>query len=154
MNAFDKYLQTVFDQAVREAQADGSPAVEAHHLLLAIADGPDAVIAEILTSAGLDHTALRAALDREFEHSLSAVGVSPAAFGLPRPTRTPDRSVQLGASAKLAVERGIGAAARKDALRPAHLLLGVLQAELGTVPRALALAGVDRAALIARARPE
>jgi hypothetical protein len=29
-------------------------------------------------------------------------------------------------------------------------LLGILQAEVGTVPRALALAGFDRTALIAR----
>ncbi|GAA2986757.1 Clp protease N-terminal domain-containing protein [Streptosporangium longisporum] len=38
---------------------------------------------------------------------------------------------------------------KKD-LRPAHLLLGVLSAAVGTVLRALALAGVDRAALMDR----
>jgi hypothetical protein len=32
------------------------------------------------------------------------------------------------------------------------VLLGILQADVGTVPRALALAGFDRAALIARVR--
>jgi D-alanyl-D-alanine carboxypeptidase len=32
-----------------------------------------------------------------------------------------------------------------------HLLLGVLDAKVGTVPRALALAGVDRAELARRA---
>jgi D-alanyl-D-alanine carboxypeptidase len=41
---------------------------------------------------------------------------------------------------------------RKEDLRPAHLLLGVLQAQVGTVPRALALAGVDRSDLLARVR--
>jgi hypothetical protein len=41
---------------------------------------------------------------------------------------------------------------RKKDLQPAHLLLGILQAEAGTVPRALALAGVDRAGLAERAR--
>ena len=37
-------------------------------------------------------------------------------------------------------------------LRPAHLLLGILLAEVGTVPRALTLAGIDRAELIVRIR--
>jgi D-alanyl-D-alanine carboxypeptidase len=58
----------------------------------------------------------------------------------------------MGTSAKLALERGFAGAARKKDLRPAHVLLGVLAAEVGTVPRALALAGFDRADLIARAR--
>jgi D-alanyl-D-alanine carboxypeptidase len=31
-----------------------------------------------------------------------------------------------------------------------HLLLGILRAEIGTVPRALALAGIDRAHLVLR----
>ncbi|GAA2810174.1 hypothetical protein GCM10020219_097610 [Nonomuraea dietziae] len=41
-------------------------------------------------------------------------------------------------------------APRKKDLRPAHVLLGILQAEVGTVPRALALAGVDRTDLLTR----
>jgi Clp amino terminal domain, pathogenicity island component len=41
---------------------------------------------------------------------------------------------------------------RKKDLQPAHLLLGILQAEVGTVPRALALAGIDRTDLADRAR--
>ena len=51
---------------------------------------------------------------------------------------------------KLALERGFASVTRKKDLRPAHLLLGILRAEVGTVPRALALAGVDQAALTAR----
>jgi Clp amino terminal domain, pathogenicity island component len=43
---------------------------------------------------------------------------------------------------------------RKEDLRPGHLLLGILQAEVGTVPRVLALAGVDRTELIERVRSE
>jgi hypothetical protein len=34
--------------------------------------------------------------------------------------------------------------------RPEHLLLGILQAGHGAVPRALALAGIDRGDLLAR----
>jgi D-alanyl-D-alanine carboxypeptidase len=36
--------------------------------------------------------------------------------------------------------------------QPAHLLLGILQAEVGTVPRALSLKGVDRSELVGRIR--
>lgn len=46
--------------------------------------------------------------------------------------------------------RGVTAAARRNALRPAHLLLGIVEAQVGTVPRALALAGIDQPDLRAR----
>jgi len=164
MAAIDRYINTIIERARSEAHEDGSAAVEAHHLLLAIAadgagdpaeDPTDAAAglgdpAEILAGAGLDRQAVREALDREFEHSLSAAGVSLAAFGLPRPRATGKPPTQLAASAKLALERGFASAGRKKDLRPAHLLLGILRAEVGTVPRALALAGVDRAELVAR----
>ncbi|MEZ0070793.1 hypothetical protein [Planotetraspora sp. GP83] len=78
--------------------------------------------------------------------------MSHAAFDLPRPTYAPDRQVGVGASAKLALERGFASVTRKKDLRPAHVLLGILQAQVGTVPRALVLAGVDQADLTARVR--
>ncbi|WP_369360812.1 hypothetical protein [Streptomyces sp. cg2] len=43
--------------------------------------------------------------------------------------------------------RSFASVGRKKDLRPAHLLLGILQSRLGTVPRALALAAVDLTAL-------
>jgi D-alanyl-D-alanine carboxypeptidase len=55
----------------------------------------------------------------------------------------------MGASAKLVMERAFTTTRKKD-LRPGHVLLAVLRAEVGTVPRALALAGVDRAGLVTR----
>lgn len=147
--AFDTYLQETLARAEQEARDDGSATIEAQHLLLAIAGGGEADTREVLTSSGVDQQTLRNALDREFEHSLGAVGVSHAALGLPRPTSS---SIQpkMGTSVKLALERGLASVARKD-LRPMHLLLGVLQAEVGTVPRALTIAGIDRADLRARA---
>ena len=51
---------------------------------------------------------------------------------------------------RLALERGV-TGVRKDP-RPEHLLLGILQAQVGTVPRVLALAGIDRAVLMERVR--
>lgn len=148
MTAFGKYIE----QAREEARDDRSAAVEAQHLLLAIAAGPDAATRQILAAVGLDHRALRDALDREFEHSLAVAGVSAAAFDLPQPSKSPARPARLGASARLAIERGFTSAARKKDLQPAHLLIGILEAETGTVPRTLALTGIDRAGLAERAR--
>jgi D-alanyl-D-alanine carboxypeptidase len=151
MSAFDRYLQATIGRAEQEARADGSPTVEAAHLLLAVVDEPDPGTGPVLAAAGLDRAAVRAALEREFEHSLSVVGVSRAAHPLPRASGRPTHP-GMGTSAKLALERGFAAAPRKADLRPTHLLLGLLLAEVGTVPRALGLAGVDRAALVADVR--
>jgi ATP-dependent Clp protease ATP-binding subunit ClpA len=150
MTAFGTYLQTIIDQGRREAHQDGSATVEAQHLLLAIAAEREATTHQVLTSVGLDRGAIRDALDREFEHSLSAAGVSRADFTLPPASKAPERPKHLGASVRLALQRSVASAGRRKDLQPAHLLLGILQAQVGTVPRALALAGVDRAVLMAR----
>ncbi|WP_310710252.1 Clp protease N-terminal domain-containing protein [Nonomuraea sp. 3-1Str] len=156
MAPIDHYINTIIERGADEAREDGSAVIEARHLLLGMAtlrdaDTRDAVVHEALASAGLDHRAIREALDKEYEHSLGAAGVSPATFGhLPEPSRSPERPSQLGASAKLALERGFSCVARKKDLRPGHLLLGVLRAEAGTVPRALTLAGIDREGLMER----
>jgi ATP-dependent Clp protease ATP-binding subunit ClpA len=151
MVTFGTYLQRIMGPAQEEARRDGSATVEAQHLLLAIASGPDAAPRRVLAAAGLDHQAVRDALDREFERSLAAAGVSAAAFDLPRASNSLKKPGH-GASVGLAIERGFTAAGHKKDLRPAHLLLGILQAEVGTVPRALALAGVDRTELAERTR--
>ncbi|MBB3724269.1 Clp protease N-terminal domain-containing protein [Nonomuraea dietziae] len=150
MNMFDTYLHTIITEGAVEAQRHGSPTVEAQHLLLAVAAQEGTAPQRLLASAGLDHQAVLAALDREFDHSLSAVGVSRASFGLSRSSTPVNRPPTMGATAKLALERGFAAGPRKKDLRPAHVLLGILQAEVGTVPRALALAGVDRTDLLTR----
>jgi ATP-dependent Clp protease ATP-binding subunit ClpA len=149
---FEKFLAGVLDRAGHEARDSGSSTVEAQHLLLAIAAVEEPTTHQMLASAGLTYPSLRAALDREFEQSLAAAGVSLAALGGPAARSAPVSSPDIGASVKLALDRGFRGVARKRDLRPAHLLLGILLAEVGTVPRALALAGVDRPALIARVR--
>ncbi|MFC5815648.1 Clp protease N-terminal domain-containing protein [Nonomuraea harbinensis] len=150
MRPFDAYLHAILTEGEAEARRDRSATIEAQHLLLAVAAQEDTAPQRVLAEAGLRHQAVRVALDREFEHSLSAVGVS-AAFGLPRSSVLPGRRPAMGATGRLALERSFASAARKKDLRPAHVLVGILHAEVGTVPRALALAGVDRAALLARA---
>ncbi len=150
---FDTYLENVVAQAEQEAMDDGSPTIEAPHLLLAIAaqDGTDAQ--RILDSAGLGYSVLKDALRREFANSLSAAGVSLDAFDLPRATPDPSRRPQLGGWFRPTMERAMAARPNGN-LHSAKLLLGILGAEVGTVPRAIALAGVDRAALIERVRSE
>jgi ATP-dependent Clp protease ATP-binding subunit ClpA len=148
MKQFGKYVRTIVDQAGREAQTDRSTTIEAQHVLLAIAAQPETSAGQILASVGLDHRSLREAFDREFEHSLGAVGVAVRTRDLPQPSGAPPPAGKLGPSVRQALERGV-AGVRKDP-RPAHLLLGILRAEIGTVPRALALAGVDRTHLLLR----
>ncbi|MEU1945589.1 serine hydrolase [Streptomyces sp. NPDC020125] len=150
MSAFDKYLHAVIVRATHEVHEDGSATIDAHHLLLSLAADQGSTAQRVLASAGLDHAAVREALDREFEHSLSMIGVSPGAYDLPRPSHA-SRQPKLGASARLALERSFASARKKD-LGSAHLLLGILKAHIGTVPRALALAGVDQAELADRVR--
>jgi D-alanyl-D-alanine carboxypeptidase len=152
VTTFGSYVQTIIEQAGHHARADGSAAIEAQHLLLAVAAREGTAAQQVLISVGLDQQAIHDALDREFEHSLRAVGVARAGFGLPRPGGGQRRAARIGASTRLALERGVAAAARKRDLQPAHLLLGILETQVGTVPRALALAGIDRADLAARVR--
>jgi ATP-dependent Clp protease ATP-binding subunit ClpA len=150
MAAIDKYLHSIIVRAEQEARADGSATVEAAHLLLAVVGEAEQTTRRVLDSVGLDQPALRGALAREFEHSLRTVGVSPAGYDLPPPSRLPAHPT-MGTSAKLALERAFGTTRKKD-LRPAHLLLGILSAQVGTVPRALTLADIDQDELTARIR--
>jgi D-alanyl-D-alanine carboxypeptidase len=138
--------RTLVTSAEAQARTSGSALVEAEHLLLAMSSKRDTDAGQVLASVGLTHEALEEALDREFEASLAAAGVS-LASGLARPSREPARRLRLSASFKAALERSVTAAAGSRQIRPAHLLLGVLGAQVGTVPRALHLAGVDRAHL-------
>ena len=149
MSSFDNYLNKILIAAAAEARAEGSATTEAHHMLLAIAaDG-----SPTLAAAGLDHAAVRAGLDREFIRSLAAAGVR-VDGGLPRATPLPAGPSQLGATARAALERGFAAARRKRDCRPGHVLLGIVLTPVGTVPRALELAGADPARLAQDVRDE
>jgi ATP-dependent Clp protease ATP-binding subunit ClpA len=131
----------------REAFDLGSPAIEAEHLLLALTGTDEATMAAV----GLDRETVVLALETERERSLMAVGI--AAGDIDVPPRRVEGHARMAASAKTALERAVkAAAARKDRrIVGGHILLGILQAEAGTVPRALALAGLDRAELKDRA---
>ncbi|MFI0485577.1 Clp protease N-terminal domain-containing protein [Actinomadura sp. 9N215] len=152
LQEFGKYVKAVMERATDEAQETGSATVEAEHVLLAIAAEPESTTRELLNSAGLDHQRIRDALDEEFRRSLGTAGVVVEGRELPRPRRSAKRPSRMGASVKLILERGVATAGNKRNLRPAHLLLGVLQLNVGTVPRALAMTGADLDELAARVR--
>ena len=130
------------------ARLAGSETIEAEHLLLALASHPGTVAYAILSHAGLDADSVVDALAVEQAASLAAVGVT--ALSPPPPAYVPDARA-VGESTRLALTRGVAAAkARKDRrMRSAHLLIGVLSADVGRVPRALAHAGIDKGRLLA-----
>ena len=125
-----------------------SPTVEAEHLLMAVAQQPRTAAHDVLVGVGLDYDELRDALDADFAGSLAAVGITLSAFDLAASAAI-SRTPRWGTSAKLALQRSakIADAQRDRRLTPAHILLGVLRAPTGTVPRALDRVGVDRAQL-------
>lgn len=142
---FTHDARRVVKSAETLASGLGSPTIEAEHLLLALAD-----CQPVLADVGLDHDGVLAALDEERVRSLLAVGISAADFDLPPAPLTRPR---IAASSKLALARAVRAAVDRSDKRIAggHVLLGVLAAEAGTVPRALAIAGIDRQELRDRA---
>lgn len=153
---------------MREATLRRAAAIEAEHVLLALAsDDADQAPRELLTRYGLDRAAISGALAAERERSLSVVGVG-AQFvddlvSTPRSERP-----RVGGSIRSALTAAMrdrerrerrSRGARRNPQDGRHrrfddldVLIGILSVELGTVPRALAISGVDREELLARAR--
>ncbi len=146
-------FHTTIMTAREEACAGGSRKIEAEHLLLALSrqDGTDAK--DILESAGLDHEAILQAIESESEQSLKAVGVTLGDKGLLKASGARDYNPRFGQSAKLALARAADLEAKRIAppLEPIHLLVGILHAKAGTVPRIIAVSGVDADALTSKA---
>ncbi|WP_349903966.1 Clp protease N-terminal domain-containing protein [Parafrigoribacterium humi] len=136
-------------RARTEARRAGSRTLEAEHLILALAAEHGSAPARLLAEIGLDHARLTDAFREERRQSLAFAGVD---IALPEAKEWRGTPV-WSSSAKNAI---IGAHTfvtehGRRRLTSVDLLVGILKADLGTVPRALALAGVDREALIARA---
>jgi ATP-dependent Clp protease ATP-binding subunit ClpA len=134
-----------------EAKRDGAKFIEAEHMLLGLVADPDSDAAKLLRKSGIDHGRLASALQEERRRTLAFAGMSAPNKELVEATEL-DSSLTFGTSAKAAIRRGLIASRhdrpRRPRLRSTDLLVGILQAELGTVARALAIAGVDRTALI------
>jgi ATP-dependent Clp protease ATP-binding subunit ClpA len=137
-----------------EAKGEGAKFIEAEHMLLALASSTESDAGRLLNEAGLDHERLAAALHEERVRTLAFAGMSGPDKGLVGSTGL-DGSLSLGTSAKMAVRRALIGSRhdrrRRGRLRGTDLLAGILEADFGTVPRALAIAGVDRTALVLRA---
>jgi D-alanyl-D-alanine carboxypeptidase len=145
--------RTVVLEAMEEARARSEAKVEAEHLLLALARRSAWDAGRVLADMGLDYDRLRTALDEQVSRTLEAVGVGSGAVRIPDSTLPMTGQPHWGESAKAALRRAtVVAKQRGDRhLAPTHILLGVLRAHEGTVPRALAAAGVDTTELAARA---
>jgi ATP-dependent Clp protease ATP-binding subunit ClpA len=145
----------VVRQFVIEAKQDAAKFVEAEHLLLTLATNEESDACRLLTESGMSYRQIASALHDERRRTLAFAGVEPLDEEQTAATEL-DRPLTLGTSAKVAIKRALmasrGGRARRPCIQSTDLLIGILQAELGTVPRTLAIAGVDRAALIARAR--
>jgi ATP-dependent Clp protease ATP-binding subunit ClpA len=144
---FTKQARSIAMAAQAEAAERGDRKVEAEHLLLALAGRG---------IAGLEYDAIVAALDDEQRRSLAAVGVSAEDFDVPRPVVATVAKLRFGTSAKRALELSLRVALERDDRRidAGHILLALLRAEAGTVPRALTIAGLDPDALRAVADAE
>jgi len=136
--------------AKAEAIADGSPAIEAEHVLLALTELTGTTTARLLAEAGLTRETFRAALDSEWEQSLSVAGVTVTVAELPKATPDRSRNPQIGETTKLLLKRATATSAG-GRIGAAHLLIGALNTNLGRIPRALDLAGINREALQAQA---
>lgn len=137
-----------------EAKRDGAKFIEAEHMLLALATNPESDAARVLNQYGLDHQRLASALHEEHRQTLAFAGMNAPDKKLVEATEL-EGSPSLGTSAKAALRRALIGSRhdrRRARLRSDDLLAGILEAELGTVPRVLAIAGIDRAALVQRVR--
>ena len=127
----------------------GSPSVEAEHLLISLAATPDPAGAA-LRDAGLTPEELRDAVKRDFERVLWRVGIDASGFDFDANCRRTKPG--WGTSAKQGMERAVAEAKRRGDkhIGSEHLLLGLLRAEHGTVPRLLEAEGIDRDELTGR----
>jgi Clp amino terminal domain, pathogenicity island component len=133
-------LHAIGQHAIDEAIRRGAGTVEAEHVLLAIAAAGGI--------PGLDHATLDAALERERERSLAFAGVADVRWapGDRESTRRVSKP-GWGASIRELLRASDKPTDRNAAAIRRELAIGILRAEVGTVPRALAIAGIDRAEL-------
>src|SRR3954451_4298410 len=134
--------RVAFD-ANASAAGPGSQTVEAEHMLVCLAAGDDAA-GQALREAGLDPGEVREGIQRDFERVLGREGID--AGGLDLAARCRRTKPRWGASAKMGLAGAYQEAKRRGdrEVTPGHILLGLLKAERGTVPRILEAEGIDR----------
>jgi ATP-dependent Clp protease ATP-binding subunit ClpA len=144
---FSGHLRSIVDRARAVAVSRGSTTIEAEHLLLAVLEHPSVRLHDGLRTLWLTGEMVTDALDREFEDALCAVGVTPPPSIVPAAPRVSRPG--WGQSAKLAWARTAEAAAARGVTRldDRHLVIGIVRAEAGVIPRLLERLGLTRAAI-------
>ena len=137
-SAAPREVTALLRRAAEEARLAGAPACEAEHILLAMVDGPEESASAVLSSLGLGRDHIIEGLDRELTSALARAHVQLAE--LPRAHVGGDSSrVRWGESAQRVVERSIRESPDDASLR---LLLAIVHAEAGVIPRLLTELGV------------
>jgi ATP-dependent Clp protease ATP-binding subunit ClpA len=155
-NGFPHVARALMARSLEEAALRGSNTVEAEHLLLALTADPASAASTALVPFGLDHDRIEAALAEERTRSLAFAGVGPVDPARLVATPHPRTRPAWGASIReaMGVMRRITPRGRQTVSGvEVTLLVAILSADLGTVPRALAIADVDRQALLAGLTP-
>ncbi|MBO9577719.1 MAG: hypothetical protein J7480_02975, partial [Microbacteriaceae bacterium] len=152
--AFRADFRPMLGVAMMESTNRGLSVVEAEHILLAILFNRTSRVTATLGELGLTYESFTEALRNERAQTLAAVGVLvPAVERLRAAPRQRIGGPRFTAGAKETWERAVRRArarrGRAQRVTETDFALGILAAELGTVPRALAMAGFDRAALVA-----
>lgn len=126
-------------RAEQQARLLGAPACDAEHILLALVDGPGESASAVLSSLGLGRQRITEGLEREMTTALASAHVHLAQ--LPGPAGLEDGGrIRWGESAQRVVERSVHESPDDPSLR---LLLAIVHAEAGVIPRLLTELGVS-----------
>lgn len=147
-NSFPQQGRTIFALAQKEATRRGSSIVEAEHVVLALLLNTASATFAALKPAGLDHDRFDSALDAERSHSLAIAGITTLVDTRPATPRKGRSAVGASIREAITLVRRRGPQDRRARSLEIALLCGILTPELGTIPRVLAIAGIDRRALL------
>lgn len=126
------------------AHARGDADVEAEHLFLALVEEPAGRAAAVIADLRLTGAAVSKAMERELVGALAVAGVDASArAGSSSPISR--REPRWGQSAKLALKRALAETVRRGdrTIQDHHLLLAIVDAEAGRIPRLLAELEID-----------
>lgn len=138
-SAAPRNVMVLLKRAEAETRALGAPACEAEHILLALLEEPGVAASAVLCSLGLSRERITEALERELASALARARVYVAELPRPRAQGGSGR-IRWGESAQRAVERSIRERPDDPSLR---ILLAIVHAESGVMPRLLAELGVS-----------
>jgi D-alanyl-D-alanine carboxypeptidase len=129
------------------ARAAGAAAIESEHLLIALSERDGTPAQRALADVGLTPGRLAELLAEEHARSLRFAGVEPTAIAAV-PTKG---SLRLATSTKSTLTRAVAAShtGAGRGIDTGRLLCAIVDQQSGTVPRLLALAGVNREDLMA-----